>query len=306
MQPDMQKWHPLLWALLFVLGLSSCNFPGYGRATPSPTGPTPTALPATATPIPLAASVNNTGIPLDFYEAEVARFEQAKNQSGIDLATIPDYRLNILEALIDLKLLVLGAAQADQQVSQADLDQRISEIISERGSPEAFDQWLTENGYSLEEFQAALTDEILAAKMVAMITEMVPASTEQVRARHILVATQEEAEGLLARINAGEDFGELAQLFSIDASTRPAGGDLGWFPMGYLLWPEIDQAAFDLEPGEVSSVVESELGYHLVETLERGEHQLDYQARLYLQELAVQDWLNNQRNTADIQFFIVP
>ena len=60
----------------------------------------------------------------------------------------------------------------------------------------------------------------------------------------------------------------------------------------------------ELTPGELSPVIQSELGYHLVETMARGEHQLDYDAWLYVQELAVQDWLTDQRGLKDIQTFI--
>ena len=107
--------------------------------------------------------------------------------------------------------------------------------------------------------------------MVSQIAATITQSAEQVRARHIVVATQDEAVELRVRIVGGESFYELAQIFSLDASTRPAGGDLGWFPKGFLLWPELDTAAFELAPGELSAVVQSEVGYHLVETLDRGE-----------------------------------
>ena len=102
-------------------------------------------------------------------------------------------------------------------------------------------------------------------------------------------------------VHTGND---TAEIYSIDASTRPAGGDLGWFPQGFLLWPELDQAVFELNPGDLSNVVQTQLGYHLIELLERGEHQLDYQTRLYLQEQAVEGWLINQKEVKDIQVFI--
>jgi parvulin-like peptidyl-prolyl isomerase len=299
----MRKFRNLLWALIFSLGLISCNYPGFANLN-TPPSPTSTSLPPTPTPVPLAAIVNGEGIMLEVFEAEVARFEHEQENIGIDLATIPDYREQVLWALIDLKLLAQGAKEAGFEGDQEEVETRIADIHASLGSQDAFETWLVENLYSHDSFRSALEEEILAAEMVARIVEDVSRITEQVHARHILVATLDEAENLRRRIDAGEDFGEIAREYSIDASTRPAGGDLGWFPEGYLLWPEVDLAAFELDPGELSQVIQTELGYHLVELLERGEHQLDYDARLFVQENAIQDWITEKRELKDIQTFI--
>jgi peptidyl-prolyl cis-trans isomerase C len=303
MQADMRKLLKLLGAVLIALGITRCNYPGsIGLNQP----PVATATPAapTPTPVPLAAQVNGEPITLETYQNEIARFEGEQSRAGIDLATMPDYRLRIIWALIDLTLLAQGATEAGYEVSQSEIDARIADLQASLGSPAEFDTWLSENLYSLDSFRSALIVERQAAEMVASIADSIPSSAEQVHARHILVATLEQAENLRARVVGGEDFSELAQVYSIDASTRPAGGDLGWFPEGYLLWPELDQAAYGSAPGELSQVLQTELGYHLLEVLERGEHQLDYEARLYLQEQAVQDWLAEQKEVDDIQVFI--
>ncbi len=302
-QPAMLKSRSLLLSLFLALGLSSCNYPGLVDAGLAP-GPTFTPSPPTSTPVPLAAEVNGVGIRLETFENEIIRFEQEQLSAGIDLATLPDYREQILWALIDLQLLSQGAEEAGIGIPAGEIEARIAAIQSSLGSQEAFETWLLVNLYSMDEFRRALEEEILAAEMVARITASVANSTEQVHARHILVATQEEAENLRAQIVAGEDFVELAEDFSVDPSTGQVGGDLGWFPQGYLLWPEVDQVAFALEPGELSQVIQSELGYHLVEILERGEHQLDFETRLFLQEKAVQDWLIEQRREKVVQTFI--
>jgi parvulin-like peptidyl-prolyl isomerase len=303
MQPVMHMFRNLLWVLIISLGLFSCNYPGFANLNTTPS-PTVTLPPPTSTPIPLAANVNGEGITFEVFEAEISRFEQEQTRIGIDLATIPDYREQVLWALIDLKLLAQGAEEAGFEGDQEEIDTRIADIHTSLGSQAAFEAWLVENLYSLDSFRSALEEEILAAQMVASITGAVSRNSEQVHARHILVATQDEADSLRTRILAGEDFGEIAREFSIDASTRPAGGDIGWFPEGYLLWPEVDLAAFGLAPGELSQVIQTELGYHLVELLERGEHQLDYDAWLFVQEKAIQDWLTEQRELKDIQTFI--
>lgn len=102
----------------------------------------------------------------------------------------------------------------------------------------------------------------------------------EVRARHILLgfplqATQaqrdsvlEQAEGLLARVRAGESFETLARQFSQDPGSASNGGDLGFFDRTAMVEPFAD-AAFALEPGEVSDVVETPMGYHLIRTDEK-------------------------------------
>ena len=104
----------------------------------------------------------------------------------------------------------------------------------------------------------------------------------------------------------GADFAEIARIYSIDTSSRPAGGDLGWFPAGYLLVPEVEAAAFDIQPGELSEVIESELGFHIVQTIERGERPLAPDALRQLREEAVMDWLGAQREVAEVQILIAP
>jgi parvulin-like peptidyl-prolyl isomerase len=142
--------------------------------------------------------------------------------------------------------------------------------------------------------------------MVEEIISGMPAQVEQVHARHILVSTLAEAEQIQASLASGSDFATLANQVSQDASTRPAGGDLGWFPKGYLVVPEVDEAAFALEQGGISGIVESSLGYHLVQTVERGLHPPDANVERWLREQAVENWLAERRGVSEIEVFITP
>ena len=85
---------------------------------------------------------------------------------------------------------------------------------------------------------------------------------EKVRASHILVKTEEEANDLLAKLNDGADFAELAQEYSLCPSKRD-GGDLRFFGRGMMVKP-FEDAAFALEVGEVSAPVETQFGWHLI------------------------------------------
>lgn len=287
-----------------LLGVTGCGRIALPILNSSP--PSPSATPAlpTTTPEPLAAIVNGEGILLELFELEVIRFEYSKTDSGIDLATLGAYRSELLESMIDLELLAQGARASGFKVEETEIDDRLNQMVESAGDRGEFELWMELNGYTQETLRTALVKEIEAAWMVATIADQVPESAEQVHARHILVASEAEAEGLRAQLQDGFDFNLLARQYSIDASTRPAGGDLGWFPKGFLLWPEVETAVFTLQPGEISTVVKSKIGYHILEIIEREDHLMAYSVRQALREQAVERWLSMERASADIQTFI--
>jgi parvulin-like peptidyl-prolyl isomerase len=88
-------------------------------------------------------------------------------------------------------------------------------------------------------------------------------SPPKVKARHILLRNQEEAEKVLSRLRGGEDFGQLAKDFSIDLPNALEGGSLGVIKKGEAL-PELDKALFSLKEGDFSNIVKTEYGYHIL------------------------------------------
>ncbi len=85
---------------------------------------------------------------------------------------------------------------------------------------------------------------------------------EQVRASHILVKTEKEAQDILAQIKNGGNFEQLAAKYSIDAA-KAKGGDLGWFSRGSMI-PDFEKVAFAMKEGEISGVVKTQFGYHII------------------------------------------
>lgn len=88
----------------------------------------------------------------------------------------------------------------------------------------------------------------------------------QIRCAHILVEKESLAKEILERIKKGESFAKLAEQYSTDGSRR-RGGDLGFFGKGMMVKP-FEEAAFSLEKGQVSGLVKTQFGYHIIKRLE--------------------------------------
>ncbi len=122
-----------------------------------------------------------------------------------------------------------------------------------------------------------------------------PTRSEQVRARHILVDTEEEANIVIERLTAGEDFADLASELSKDTSNKEKGGELGWFPRGIMV-KQFEEIAFSLPAGQTSDPVRTPFGFHVIK-VEEGPIKRALDPALLEQTRArhFDDWLNSQK-----------
>ncbi len=260
-------------------------------------GPTPTVTPTPTPPAPLAAQVNGQYIFLTDYERRVAQYEQALTDQGLDPGTA---REEVLEALIDGALIQQGAAALGIELSDEELDRQIEADIGAGGGQEAFDQWLKATGQTREDYREMLRQSLTAQQAMQAVTASLAADPEQVHARHIQVESEAEAREILAQLQQGADFAALARERSTDMATRENGGDLGWFPRG-MVAPELENAAFALQPGEVSDVLFLGEGFHLIQVVEReAARPLPVENLVELQQAAFERWLAELRGAADI------
>ena len=124
---------------------------------------------------------------------------------------------------------------------------------------------------------------------------------EQAHLAHILVATQEAAQELYDNRLQDEEFEDVAADVSIDAQTAPNGGDLGWNPSNAFV-EGFGEAAFALDPGEISEPVQTEFGWHIIKMLDFEEDRpLTIQSFNQQQAAAFQRWLDDLRENADIE-----
>ena len=292
-------------AVLIILAflLSGCNAPAINTPLPSEsaTGSAPTEVPATPTPTsaPLALVVNGEGILLSEYEAEIIRLQSALSQLGKEMSP-EEQKDQVMNSFIDQLLMAQAAARAGFSVSDDALQQRIDKLVQELESPEKLSEWQTTNGYTEDTFRVALKREMAVAWQRDAITNGVPTTAEQIHARQLFFKNEANAIAAQKKLESGIDFSTLAE--EQDATL---GGDLGWFPRGMLTQPEVEEAVFAMQPGETSGIIASSLGYHIVNVLEReNDHPLSTEARLMLQEKALQDWLTAEREKSTIEILV--
>lgn len=252
-----------------------------------PVKPVPEVLPA------VVARVNGVDIPSAELERAIRNLEANVGQQVPAERRSEIYR-GILDQLIDQRLLELEAASRNIKATDAEIAAGIDQMRKQAPSAEAFakalaSRKLTEADLRAEARQRLSVDKLLTTEVEpkAAVTEADIADfykknpqffmqPEAVRASHILLkadtpeaktAARAKAEELLKQIKGGADFAALAKQHSNDGSAA-SGGDLGFFPRGQMVKP-FEDAAFALKPGEVSNVVESEFGYHIIKS---GEH----------------------------------
>jgi peptidyl-prolyl cis-trans isomerase C len=112
-----------------------------------------------------------------------------------------------------------------------------------------------------QEGKAALTDKAVKAVYDDAVKQM--STDQEVRARHILVPTEKEAQAILAELKMGTDFAELARQKSKDPGAAAEGGDLGYFTKDQMV-PEFSEVAFKLNKGELSDPIKTQFGWHII------------------------------------------
>jgi len=192
---------------------------------------------------------------VDITERELAF---AAEDMAQDLQSIPqnEQKAFLVGILIDMKLMANEARK--MELNESDVFVLRLRYLEERALRRAF---------FATQINQNISDEDVRAAYEELIAEQVP--EEQLRARHILLASLEDAQGVKAELDAGADFEEMAREKSTGPS-GPNGGDLGFFSRGQMV-SEFEDAVFALETGEVSEPVQTQFGWHIIKLEERRE-----------------------------------
>ncbi|MEO1544434.1 MAG: peptidylprolyl isomerase [Pseudomonadota bacterium] len=200
---------------------------------------------AKATPNTVVAKVNGAKITekdISFAEIEI----------GSDLGNIPpeSRRRVLVEYLIENQLFA-DAAQKQKLAETSSFDERL-EYMRRRALREEFFETQIKPSVSEAAAKTYFNDQIKGMKQ-----------EEEVKARHILVETEDEARDILEKVNRGEDFEKLAKENSKDPGSKVNGGLLGYFGRGQMV-PQFEDAAFKSDVGDVSQPVQSRFGWHII------------------------------------------
>lgn len=295
----MRRFFPIL-LLSFVL-IACSNQPTQTAAPVPEITATITLVPATATPTPepVALRVNGEVVLLADYQAELERLQAAARELNKTL-TPEEERQLVLDALISQALLVQSAQKDGISVSDADVQAHLAELTAQMGGAEILAGWMAANGYTEASLNFSLKQAMLAAAARDAVIAQAPESGEQVHARQILLLDEKTANQVWQQLQSGADFATQAYIYD-----PLAGGDLGWFPRGYLTQPDVENAAFALQPGEYSPVIKTSFGYHIVMVMEReSDRKLPADARRTLQRALLAQWLEQQRGQSTIEILV--
>lgn len=186
-----------------------------------------------------------------------------------------------LDTLITKNVIEQEVEKEKVSVSEKDIDTELQGLIESYGGEETFNQQLATSGLTMEDVEEDVKtnlqiEKLLESRIKITDEEMKTyfdenkdsfAKTKQVKASHILVADEATAKEVIEKLDAGEDFAELAKEYSTDGSAE-SGGDLGFFGEGSMV-AEFEEAAFSLEVDEISEPVKTEHGYHIIKVTDK-------------------------------------
>lgn len=162
----------------------------------------------------------------------------------------------------------------------------------------SFDDMYKDYNFSVDQLRAIYEIDLLHAKLQKEVTQDLEPVEEQVWARHILVETEEEAQTVLDKLNAGDDWCTLAAEYSTDETNKNSCGDLGWFNSNTMI-EAFSDVAFSLEQGQISDPVQTDYGWHIIQVIGKRESQIDPAQFEQDKADAFDAWLTEQRNAWD-------
>jgi parvulin-like peptidyl-prolyl isomerase len=224
-----------------------------------------------------------------FYSGHMSA-EQIRRQADV-------LRRRARDQAVGAKLLIMEARRLDLAVPGGEVEGRLRAMVGKAGGEEAFDAVLRRQGLTRDGVRRSIEEGRRVDLLVERITAGVPDPTEEemrrhfeehraeyrkpdrARTQHILIRPETDTERdrgvacsrlaeIIRRVEEGADFAEQAAAHSQCPSGRKTGGSLGWISRGMML-PEFDRAVFSLAAGQMSGIVETPLGYHVIRNTAR-------------------------------------
>jgi peptidyl-prolyl cis-trans isomerase SurA len=235
-------------------------------------------------------------------------------------------RLMLNQAVLD------SVVVTDEQV-ESELDKKIRYFVSQIGSEKKLEEYFKKSIVEIKaEYKDLLKDQLLAQAMQSKITKDITATPSDVRAYYSRIpvdslpnlnaeievsqitkkapfshaeikAVKDKLEDIKARVAKGEDFGTMAVLYSEDPGSAKKSGDLGFVGRGELV-PEFEAIAYSLKPNEISNIVETQFGYHIIQMIERRGNEINVRHILLKPKILNEDLLKAKASLDSIDDLI--
>ncbi|MGN1400830.1 MAG: peptidylprolyl isomerase [Bacillus sp. (in: firmicutes)] len=190
---------------------------------------------------------------------------------------VRQYGQNVTTTLINNKVIEMEGKKEGIKLTDDEIQAELDDFIESYGGEETFNAALESSNISLDDFKKDIENYLIVEKILAKDIDITEeemkeyfeenkdsfSQEEQVEASHILVKDEDTANEVLKKAKAGEDFAELAKKYSTDEGSAEKGGELGYFAYGDMV-EAFSKAAFALDVDEMSDVVKTDFGYHII------------------------------------------
>ena len=296
--------------------------PAASGAPPAPPKPVPAQLPD------VIARVNGEAVKKDDFERMLKTIER---QAGgpIPADRRDEIMRNALDQLIVYTLLTQESKSRGVKVEDTEIEQKMGQLRQQFPTQEAFEKAVQDRGMTIDRLRQDARNDLTVNKLMETEVSTLPGPSdaeakefytknpdkfqegESVRASHVLVRVDEKADpaakkkaraeidAVLKQAKSGADFGKLAQQHSQDGSAAQ-GGDLGYFNKGQMV-PAFDKVAFELKPGQVSDVVTTQFGYHVIKVID---HKAGRVVPFEEAQGRIKDYLGREKKQAHADKFI--
>ncbi|MBS4210213.1 peptidylprolyl isomerase [Bacillus sp. FJAT-50079] len=237
---------------------------------------------------------------------------------------VEHYGTDTLDTMITDKIVELEAKKEKISISNKEIDDELADYKEAYGGEEAFNSLLEQSGIDEKQVQDDIKQYITLKKLIEPRINITDEEMkeyfeenkdqfdekEQVQASHILVEDEKTAKEVKEKLDAGEDFAELAAEYSTDTSNAESSGELGYFSRGEMV-EEFDEVAFAMKKDEISDPVKTEHGYHIIKVTDRKEakeaayedHKDEVKETLFNEKLQTEypTWLDEKKSEYKIK-----
>lgn len=228
------------------------------------------------------------------YLFELSSIRKFYESQGQDLTTddgkkqLVELKEQLMTQLEDQQLVSQEAAKQRIKVTPKEIDDEFNKLTENAGGPDKVKETLQKlYGWTVDDFKKKIRFSLVQQKLADKISN--DSSLNGV--------AKAKAEDLLKQIKGGADFAELAKANSEDSSAS-AGGDLGFITKGQTV-AEFEEAAFKLEVGQVSDIVKTQFGYHIIKSIEKKDDTV-HVSHILIKGVDLESWLKEQRDKAKI------